>query len=50
MAATTAGKYGNLLIADVLRICADEGFVSGQADGARVQHGKALQHFFDNVL
>jgi hypothetical protein len=50
MAAATAREYGNLLIADALRICADEGFVSWQADGAGVQRGETLQHFFDNVF
>ena len=50
MAAPSAGEYGNLLITDVLRICADECFVSRQADGAGVQHGQTLQHFFDHVL
>ena len=48
MAAPSAGEYGNLLI--TLRICADKDFVSGQADGAGVQHGQTLQHFFDHVL
>jgi hypothetical protein len=50
MAAPSAGEYGNLLITDLLRICADKDFVSGQADGARVQHHQALEHFINNVF
>jgi 1-deoxyxylulose-5-phosphate synthase len=50
VAAPSAGEYGNLLIADLPGIGADEGLVSREADGARLQHSQTLQHFFDNVF
>jgi uncharacterized protein (DUF2267 family) len=50
MAAPSAGEYGNLPIADLLRICPDKDFVSGQANGARVEHHQTLEHFFNNVF
>jgi hypothetical protein len=50
MAAPSAGEYGNLLITNALRICADKDLVSGQADGARVQHHQTLEHFFNHVI
>jgi hypothetical protein len=50
MTTPSAGKYRDLLLAALPRICANKDLVSRQADASWMQHDQASQHFFDYVF